>query len=116
VRNEFAYQVEGYLKHKLWNARGQEIGTFVSRPRHHIRAFPPNAWDQTYCDRLGALAVETALAGYTRCIVSQWLSEFVLVPLELVSMGRKRMTTSGMFWRQIMQATGQPDVSAKPVD
>jgi 6-phosphofructokinase 1 len=115
-REDFAYQVEGYLKHKLMNSRGQEIGTFVNRPRHHIRAFPPNAFDQTYCDRLGALAVETALAGYSRCIVSQWLSEFVLVPLELVSMGRKQMTTTGMFWRQIMQATGQPDVSAKPVD
>lgn len=116
VRDEFAYQVEGYLKGKLLSARGDEVGTFVNRPRHHIRAFPPNAADQTYCDRLGALAVETALAGYTQCIVSQWLSEFLLIPMNLVSAGKKRLTTTGMFWRQIMQATGQPDVSAKPVD
>jgi 6-phosphofructokinase 1 len=116
VRDEFTYQVEGYLKRKLRNARGDEVGTFVNRPRHHIRAFPPNAADQTYCDRLGALAVETALAGFSRCIVSQWLSEFVLVPLDLVAAGKKHLTTTGMFWRQIMQATGQPDVSAKPVD
>jgi 6-phosphofructokinase 1 len=116
VRDEFAYQVEGYLKSKLQNSRGHEVGTFVNRPRHHIRAFPPNAADQVYCDRLGSLAVESALAGYSRCIVSQWLSEFVLIPLDLVSMGKKRLTTTGMFWRQIMQASGQPDVSAKPVD
>ena len=108
IHDRFCYQVERWLRKRLKDGRGRSIGTFVNRPRHHIRAIPPNAFDQTYCDRLGALAVEAGLAGYTRCVISYWLSEFVLVPLKLLTHGQKRLTTSGMFWKQIVLSTGQP--------
>ena len=113
-RDRLAYQIEAHLKATLIDGKGRRVGTFVNRPRHHIRAIAPNAFDQTYCDRLGALAVETGLAGYTRCVVSYWLSEFVLVPLALAAGDNrhtKRMTTTGMFWKQIVLSTGQPDIS-----
>jgi 6-phosphofructokinase 1 len=113
IRDRFAYQMQSWFKEKLKDKRGHEVGTFVNRPRHHIRAIPPNAFDQTYCDRLGALAVEAGLAGYTRCIVSYWLSEFVLVPLSLITQSQKRVTTTGMFWKQIVLNTGQPDIMPK---
>jgi 6-phosphofructokinase 1 len=110
IRDRFAYQMQEWFKSRLVDGRGRDVGTFVNRPRHHIRAIPPNAFDQTYCDRLGALAVEAGLAGYTRCIVSYWLSEFVLVPLSLITQAPKRVTTTGMFWKQIVLSTGQPDI------
>jgi 6-phosphofructokinase 1 len=113
-KDRLAYQIEAFLKSKLVDGKGRRVGAFVNRPRHHIRAIAPNAFDQTYCDRLGALAVETGLAGYTRCVVSYWLSEYVLVPLALAAgdeRHNKRMTTTGMFWKQIILSTGQPDIS-----
>ena len=113
-RDRFAYQVQEHLDGSVIDGRGRSIGSFVNRPRHHIRAIAPNAFDQTYCDRLGALAVETGLAGYTRCVVSYWLSEYVLVPMSLIAGQNKRMTTTGMFWKQIVLSTGQPDL--KPGD
>ena len=109
-RDRFSYQIANLLKGSLKDQRGSDVGVFVNRPRHHIRAIAPNAFDQTYCDRLGALAVEAGLAGYTKCVVSYWLSEFILVPLSLVSQGSKRLTTTGMFWKQVVLSTGQPDI------
>ena len=110
IRDRFAYQMQEWFRDHLVDGHGRAVGTFVNRPRHHIRAIPPNAFDQTYCDRLGALAAEAGLAGYTRCIVSYWLSEFVLVPLGLITQSAKRVTTTGMFWKQIVLSTGQPDI------
>ncbi len=106
----FAYRIEELLAGNLFDARRRKVGLFVNRPRHHIRSVRPNSFDQTYCERLGALAVETALAGYTGCMVSFWLNEYVLVPLRLVAAGHKRMTTNGMFWKQVCLSTGQPPI------
>jgi hypothetical protein len=57
--------------------------------------------------RLGILAVDNALAGYTDFMISQWLTEFVLVPLKLVVLGRKRIPQGGMFWKSVLAKTGQ---------
>ncbi|HWB03300.1 MAG TPA: 6-phosphofructokinase [Verrucomicrobiales bacterium] len=109
--NVFAQQVASRLQRDfLFDSRGRAVTTFVNRPRHHIRAIAPNAADRTYCERLGAMAVETALAGYTGCMVSWWLNEYVLIPLAL-SLGKRSLTTGGLFWKQIVLGTGQPDIS-----
>ena len=81
---------------------------FTNEPRHIIRAASPNTTDIIFAQRLGILAVDNALAGYTDCMITQWLSEYVLVPLELVILGRKRVPTEGMFWKQVLFSTGQP--------
>jgi hypothetical protein len=47
------------------------------------------------------------MAGYDGFMVSQWLTEFVLVPLRLVSLGRKRIPESGIFWKSVLAKTGQ---------
>jgi len=47
------------------------------------------------------------MAGYSDCMVSQWLTEYVVVPLELVVLGRKRMPREGIFWRTVVAKTGQ---------
>jgi 6-phosphofructokinase len=108
--DRFAQQVATRLqKNFLFDARRRAITTFVNRPRHHIRAIAPNAADRTYCERLGALAVESGLAGYTGCMVSYWLNEYVLVPLAL-SAGKRSVAMGGLFWKQIILSTGQPDI------
>jgi len=87
---------------------------FSNEPRHLIRAIAPNPGEVILGQRLGANAVDAAMAGYHDCMVSQWLTEFVLVPLELVVLGRKRLPLEGVFWKSVLASTGQPDFGPSP--
>lgn len=112
-KTNFAGQLKRYLEQKIRmvDGTGRPIDIFDNQPRHNIRAIPANAQDKIYCERLGALAVDNALAGYTDFMISQWLTEYVLVPLELVADRHKRIPPSGIFWKQVVNATGQPSIS-----
>jgi hypothetical protein len=55
------------------------------------------------------LAVDNAMAGYTDFMISQWLTEYVVVPLSLVVLGRKRIPRRGIFWQSVLAKTRQPD-------
>lgn len=81
---------------------------FKNEPRHLLRAIPPSVSDMVFGQRLGILAVDNAMAGYTDFMVSQWLTEYVLVPLKLVVLGRKRVPQHGIFWKSVLANTGQP--------
>jgi len=78
-----------------------------NEPRHLIRAIQPSVADIIFAQRLGVLAVDNSMAGYTDFMISQWLTEYVLVPLELVVLGRKRLP-HGFFWRAVLNNTQQP--------
>ena len=80
----------------------------MSQPGYLIRAVPPSAEDLISAERLGDLAVDSAMAGYTGFMISEWLSQHVLVPLPLVAAVRRRMPRDGFFWREVMASTGQP--------
>ncbi len=89
----------------------------IIQPRYLVRAIPPNSVDQIHCQRLADLAVHNALAGYTDFMISQWLTEYVLVPLKLVaeqidpSTGKrqtKKIPPGGIFWTAVTNSTGQP--------
>lgn len=75
---------------------------FTNEPRHIIRSSAPTVVDAILAARLGTLAVDSAMAGYTDFIVSQWLTEYVLVPLPLVVLGRKRVPREGFFWNSVV--------------
>ena len=75
---------------------------FTNEPRHLIRSIPPSSSDIIYSERLGMLAVDCGMAGYTDFMISQWLTEYVMVPLQLVVLGRKRVPTKGIFWNLLM--------------
>lgn len=81
----------------------------TNEPRHLIRAIEPSVSDVIFAQRLGTLAVDNAMAGYTDFMISQWLTEYVLVPLKLVVLGRKRVPKDGIFWKSVIASTGQPD-------
>jgi 6-phosphofructokinase len=85
-----------------------------SEPRHLVRALEPSTSDIITGQRLGILAVDAAMAGYTDCMISQWLTEFALVPLELVVLGRKRIPPEGMFWKSVTSKTDQPADLVQP--
>jgi 6-phosphofructokinase len=87
---------------------------FTNEPRHLIRAIPPSSADVASGERLGILAVDGAMAGYTDFMVSQWLTEYVFVPLKLVVLGRKRVPPEGIFWRTVLANTGQPNEELPP--
>jgi 6-phosphofructokinase 1 len=86
----------------------KDYRVFANEPRHLIRSIPPSVSDVIIGERLGTLAVDNAMAGYTDFMVSQWLTEYVLVPLKLVVLGRKRVPENGMFWKSVLDSTRQP--------
>jgi 6-phosphofructokinase 1 len=96
------------LKKRFDGVRPGRYGVFSNQPRHVIRAVPANPAEQIYCRRLADLAVDNALAGFTDFMISWWLTEYVLVPLDLVVQGIKRVPTGGIFWKEVRNSTGQP--------
>lgn len=88
--------------------RWKDLRVFANEPRHLLRAIRPSCTDIIMGNRLGTLAVDNAIAGYTDFMISQWLTEYVLIPLELVVLGRKRIPKSGIFWKSTIAKTGQP--------
>jgi 6-phosphofructokinase len=71
----------------------REFRVFTNEPRHQIRATAPSSSDTIIAKRLGTLAVDGAMAGYDDFMISQWLTEYVMVPLRLVVLGRKRYSS-----------------------
>ena len=101
------------LEHGSQNLYGgatdwSKLRGFTNEPRHLLRAIPPSSSDIIIGHRLGTLAVDNAMAGYTDCMIGQWLTEYVLVPLDLVVLGRKRIPDGGIFWKSVLAKTGQP--------
>ncbi|MCX5772874.1 MAG: 6-phosphofructokinase [Candidatus Hydrogenedentes bacterium] len=84
----------------------KQFRVFTNEPRHLLRSIPPSVSDVVFGQRLGTLAVDNAMAGFTDFMVSQWLTEFVLVPLKLVILGRKRVPKDGIFWKSVLASTG----------
>jgi 6-phosphofructokinase 1 len=85
----------------------EDMRVFSNEPRHILRATPPSSLDIITGQRLGALAVDNAMAGYTDFMISQWLTEYVMVPLRLASLGRKRIPKTGIFWKSVLAKTEQ---------
>ena len=84
-----------------------KLRVFTNEPRHLLRSIRPSCSDVIMGQRLGTLAVDNAMAGYTDFMISQWLTEYVLVPLKLVVLGRKRIPEFGIFWKSVRAKTGQ---------
>jgi 6-phosphofructokinase 1 len=97
--------------HPDGNVKWSRLRVVTSEPRHLLRTSAPTTPDLIMGQRLGLLAVDNALAGYTDFMISNWLTEYVLVPLKLTTLGRKRIPTDGMFWRSVLSKTGQADLT-----
>ncbi len=84
-------------------------------PSYIIRSVPANANDRVFCGFLGQSAVHAAMAGKTGMVVSRLQSRFVHVPLELVTMKRKKLNVESDYWRAVIESTGQETMSVHAV-
>lgn len=108
LRNWRLHALQRELEKHFQEFKKGEHGVFVTEPRYIIRAIPAGSIDQIYCRRLADLAVHNTLAGFTDFMISQWLSEYVLVPLRLVAGKHKTIPPGGIFWTTVIASTGQP--------
>jgi 6-phosphofructokinase 1 len=108
LRDWKLHSIQSSFENHFRKFQDGRIGVFVQEPRYLIRAIPANSVDQIYCQRLADMAVHNALARYTDFMISQWLTEYVLVPLKLVAKGHKKIPPGGIFWTTVTGSTGQP--------
>ncbi|OIN98935.1 MAG: diphosphate--fructose-6-phosphate 1-phosphotransferase [Desulfovibrionaceae bacterium CG1_02_65_16] len=97
-----------------FKARDLETTIKFIDPSYIIRSVPANANDRVYCGFLGQNAVHAAMAGKTGMVVSRLQSRFVYVPLELVTMKRKKLNTESDYWRAVLESTGQETLGVLP--
>lgn len=90
-----------------FKSRNMEATIKFIDPSYIIRSVPANANDRVYCGFLGQNAVHAAMAGKTGMVVSRLQSRFVHVPLELVTMKRKKLNIEADYWRAVIESTGQ---------
>lgn len=78
-------------------------------PSYMIRSAPAVPNDSIFCALLGQYAVHAGMAGKTDMIIGQWNNIYTHVPIELAISKRKMINPNSPFWRNIIEATGQPD-------
>lgn len=83
-------------------------------PSYIIRSIPAGAADRAHCNMLGAMAVHAGMAGKTGLMVSHLHGIPVHIPLPLVTAGRKQMDLNTSYWQQVMDSTGQSQLTAVP--
>jgi 6-phosphofructokinase 1 len=94
-----------------FKGRGMDTTIKFIDPSYIIRSVPANANDRVYCGFLGQNAVHAAMAGKTGMVVSRLQSRYVHVPLELVTMNRKKLNIEADHWRAVLESTGQESMS-----
>ena len=92
--------------------KDQGINLKYIDPSYIIRAAPANPADAIFCGQLAEEAVHAAMAGRTGMVVGLWLGRFTHVPLAAVTSGRKVISLDSAFWRNVVDATGQPALLA----
>jgi 6-phosphofructokinase 1 len=91
-----------------FKSRGIEMTMRYFNPSYQIRGCPANTEDALLCDRLGRHAVHASMAGKTGLVVSYLNGQFVLVPIDAIAAGGKRLDLDGELWRAVLSSTGQP--------
>jgi 6-phosphofructokinase 1 len=97
----------------------ERIGTFFRErripvslryidPSYIIRSVPANPQDNVYCSQLAQHAVHAAMAGKTNLLVGRWHGAFVHLPIELATLGRRKVDPKSELWHAVLESTGQP--------
>ncbi|MBN1598224.1 MAG: ATP-dependent 6-phosphofructokinase [Bacteroidales bacterium] len=77
-------------------------------PSYIIRSAPANANDSLFCNLLAHNAAHAAMAGRTGFVVGYWNSMFTILPIPMAVLKRKRISTEGEMWSNVVETTGQP--------
>jgi 6-phosphofructokinase 1 len=100
-----------YLKEKIkedFKARNFPFTLKYIDPSYIIRSAEANANDSVFCNLLAQNAVHAAMAGRTGFVVGYWNSQFTTLPIEVAVDTRKRISTEGELWSNVLETTGQP--------
>ncbi len=76
-------------------------------PSYVIRSVPASPQDSVFCNRLAQNAVHAAMSGKTNMTVGRWHGQFVNLPIDLVTRGRRQVDPQGELWLSVLEATGQ---------
>jgi 6-phosphofructokinase 1 len=93
---------------KAFKENGVDLVLKFIDPSYIIRSVPANSNDRVYCGFLGQSAVHAGMAGKTGMVVSKWNGCYVHIPLQLVTLKRKKIDLHSNFWRAVLESTGQP--------
>lgn len=100
-----------FLKDRIgsfFKERRMEVNVKYIDPSYIVRSVPANAQDNVFCSRLAQYAVHAAMAGKTDMMVGRWHGEFVHLPLDLVTHGRRKVDPRKELWHSVLESTGQP--------
>jgi 6-phosphofructokinase 1 len=96
-------QIETHFK-----SQDKEISIKYIDPSYVIRSVPASPQDAIYCLRLAQNAVHAAMAGKTNMVVGRWHGHFVNLPMNVVTVRRRKVNPQGDLWQTVLEATGQP--------
>jgi 6-phosphofructokinase 1 len=100
-----------YLRDKIkeeFEHRNFRYGMKYIDPSYIIRSAPANANDSLFCNLLAQNAVHAAMAGRTGFVVGYWNAQFTILPIPVTVKQRKRISTEGELWSNVLETTGQP--------
>ena len=100
-----------FMKQKIeqyFREQKMEINLKYIDPSYVIRSVPASPQDSVFCNRLAQNAVHAAMAGKTGMLVGRWHGNFVHLPIDLVTSGRRRVDPNGELWLSVLESTGQP--------
>jgi 6-phosphofructokinase 1 len=69
---------------------------------------PASPQDAIYCLRLAQNAVHAAMGGKTNMVVGRWHGHFVNLPMQVVTIRRRKVNPQGDLWLSVLESTGQP--------
>jgi 6-phosphofructokinase 1 len=86
----------------------KEVNIKYIDPSYVLRSVPASPQDAIYCLRLAQNAVHAGMAGKTNMVVGRWHGHFVNLPMEVVTVRRRKVNPQGDLWQTVLEATGQP--------
>jgi 6-phosphofructokinase 1 len=102
-----------YLRDQIkdhFKSKGTGVTVKYIDPSYLIRASKANAADQLFCARLAQNAAHAAMAGRTGMLVGFWHGRLTHVPFSAIT-GRQKINPAGELWFNVLESTGQPDLS-----
>jgi 6-phosphofructokinase 1 len=100
-----------FLKKEIehhFKSAGKPINIKYIDPSYVIRSVPASPQDAIYCLRLAQNAVHAAMAGKTNMVVGRWHGHYVNLPMNVVTVRRRKVNPGGDLWMTVLEATGQP--------
>jgi 6-phosphofructokinase 1 len=100
-----------FLKGKIerhFRGMDKEVNIKYIDPSYVIRSVPASPQDAIYCLRLAQNAVHAGMAGKTNMVVGRWHGHYVNLPMNVVTVRRRKVNPQGDLWQTVLEATGQP--------